>query len=48
MPSVILPKDVVIREFEDFLLQTNVFNDFQKFIEEKGYAIEEFGMKSDE
>lgn len=47
MPNIVLPKDELIREFQDFINVNGLWFEFKQFIKEKGYEIEEFGMQDE-
>ena len=43
-----LPTKEIIETFDEFLNDHSMFKQFKSWIEEKGYSLEEFGMKDDE
>lgn len=42
-----LEKNELIEEFENFLNENGLFQNFKSWAEEKGYKITEFGMEDD-
>lgn len=43
-----LPLEEIVNIFDEYLNDNGMWQDFKKYIEEKGYRLEELGMKEDE